>query len=114
MSNFAAKSSSEGGRLVVFLSGECDITVRGALAAALRDAVDGCDTVVVDLTGLTFLDSSGIHELVTAHHAARDRQGELYLRNASGIVATVLQVTGVGDLLALHSEEDGPTRDHVR
>jgi anti-anti-sigma factor len=101
MPNFVAKASNDGERLVVALSGECDLTVRAELAAALADAVDRSPAVVVDLTALTFLDSSGIHELVTAHHASRERHGHLSVRNATGVVATVLEVTGVGAMLGL-------------
>lgn len=99
MPNFEAKTSSDGECLVVMLSGECDLTVRAELASLLLDAVGRSRTVVVDLGALTFLDSSGIHELIAAHHASRERDGQLSVRNATGVVATVLELTGVGELL---------------
>jgi anti-sigma B factor antagonist len=114
MPNFDVKTSSDGDWLVVTLSGECDLSVQAELASALADAVSRSAAVVVDLAALTFLDSSGIHELVTAHHAARDRNGHLALRNATGMVATVLEVTGVGELLsprASDADATGSPRD---
>jgi anti-sigma B factor antagonist len=108
MLNFEAKTSTEDGRLVVSLSGECDLTVRAELAAVLARAVGRSAVVIVDLADLAFLDSSGIHELVTAYHAARDREGHLYLRKASGVVATVLELTGVDKLLGHPGDGDGP------
>ncbi len=110
MVNFEAKALPEGERFVVNLSGECDLAVRAELASVLADAVNRSGTVVVDLTKLAFLDSSGIHELVTAHHAARERGGHLYVRNASGIVDAVLEVTGIGRLLGQPAAEDDSAR----
>jgi anti-sigma B factor antagonist len=101
MPGFEARTSRDGDGIVIALAGECDLAVRADLAAALQAAVEKSRTVVVDLTDLAFVDSSGVHELVTAYHAARDRSGGLYVRNASGVVAAVLEVTGVGELLAV-------------
>ena len=114
MPNFEAKTSTDGDWLVVALSGECDLAVQAELAAALGDAVGRSRAVMIDLAALTFLDSSGIHELVTAHHASRERDGRLSVRNATGMVATVLEVTGVGELLsprASDADATGSARD---
>jgi anti-anti-sigma factor len=61
---FETKTWAEGDRLVVALSGECDLTARQQLASALVQAVNASREVFVDLTELRFIDSSGIHELV--------------------------------------------------
>ncbi|HEY1489071.1 MAG TPA: STAS domain-containing protein [Micromonosporaceae bacterium] len=112
MPNFEVKTSP-GESLVVSLAGECDLTTRSELAAALAEAVNESAVVVVDLTDLSFIDSSGIHELVTAYRAALDRRGALYVRNASDVVATVLEVTGIGGLLAPPTEH-GLQKDQSR
>lgn len=99
MAHFEAKTSLEPGRAVVALAGECDLASRDELTSVLLAAVAAAQVVVVDLGGLTFLDSTGVHGLVTAHHAARQGGGRLYLVNAAGMVAGVLDLTGIGDLL---------------
>jgi anti-sigma B factor antagonist len=114
MARFQATTSAASGRAVVSLTGECDLEGREALTGALLAAVGRANLVCVDLGGVTFLDSSGVHSLVAAHHAARDAGGRLYVMNARGAVATVLDITGVGDLLspadidvaAMHGPED--------
>jgi anti-anti-sigma factor len=65
----------------------------------LLTAVDGAEVVYVDLDALRLLDSSGLHPMIAAHHTALARGGRLYLVNAGGAVATVLDVTGLGELL---------------
>ncbi|GAB7044324.1 MULTISPECIES: STAS domain-containing protein [Catenuloplanes] len=106
---FAARSSGGPTRTVVTLDGECDLAVREELTAALLAAVAAARTVVVDLTHVTFIDSTGVHGLVTAYHAARAGGGQLYVANAHGPVATVLDLTGVGELLAEPAAGSGET-----
>ncbi len=100
MARFEARTSAEAGRTVVALTGECDLAVSEQLTSVLLGALRDAAVVVVDLSRLTFLDSSGVHGLVVAHHAARDRGARLYAVAPTGMVATVLDVTGVGDLLS--------------
>jgi anti-sigma B factor antagonist len=99
MGRFEAKRSDESGATVVALAGECDLSVRDELTGVLLAAVAESRVVVVDLSGLTFLDSSGIHALVTAHQAALREGGKLYAVGAAGVVADLLDLTGVADLL---------------
>jgi len=99
MAHFEARTTAGSGRVVVTLTGECDLEGRDDLIATLLGAVDDAELVVVDLAGVTFMDSSGIHGLVTAHRSARDAGRTLHVVNASGAVASVLEITGVARLL---------------
>ncbi|GAA2623260.1 hypothetical protein GCM10010399_63140 [Dactylosporangium fulvum] len=104
--------SVEPGRVVVTLAGECDLASREQLTAVLMSAVHTAPVVVVDADELEFLDSSGVHGLVTAHRAAQEEGRRLYLVNAGGVVAHVLQVTGVADLLSPPTADSGHA-DHA-
>ena len=99
MARFEVRTSDEPGRVVVALLGECDLTVREELTSALLAAISRSPVVCVDLSGLTFMDSSGIHALVVGYHAVQERGRQLYVVGATGLVSTVLDVTGVTDLL---------------
>lgn len=104
MTQFVAETTEQDGLVRVALAGECDLAVCAQLDEVLSAALSRAPVVVVDLAGLAFLDSSGIHGLITAHHAALEKGGRLVAVNARGAVATVLDLTGVGLLL-------GPPRD---
>ena len=105
MANFEARTSAEPGRIIVTLSGECDLSAREHLTAVLLDALTRTKAVFVDLAGLTFLDSSGVHSLITGHHAARKDGARVYVINATGPVAAVLELTGLDALLRAPAEE---------
>jgi anti-sigma B factor antagonist len=100
MARFEAKTSDGDGRVRVALAGECDLTVSEQLTTTLLDAVGRAPLVVVDVAELEFLDSSGVHGLITAHHAARETGRRLVVVNPTGTVATVLDITGVAALLS--------------
>ena len=99
MARFAATTSDDVGGLRVSLRGECDLAVREELVATLLAAVGRSAVVTVDLAEVDFLDSSGVHGLVTAYHAAKREGVPLHVVNAGGVVADVLDLTGVAELL---------------
>ncbi|GAA2703026.1 STAS domain-containing protein [Actinoplanes palleronii] len=105
MASFETRTATAPGRITLILSGDCDLTVRDQFTAALLDAVSRSTTVFVDVAGVGFLDSTGVHALVTAHHAAQGRGGRLYVINAAGAVAAVLDLTGLGALLRAPADE---------
>ncbi|MET0159957.1 MAG: STAS domain-containing protein [Acidimicrobiales bacterium] len=58
-------------------------------------ALDPPPDLVVDLSQVTFLDSTGIRELIDAEQALARRGGRLVVRGADGVVRRCLEVTGV-------------------
>jgi anti-sigma B factor antagonist len=81
------------------LSGELDLSNVPSLDHELRRAVSlPLSTVIVDLSGLAFIDSLGIACLVKA---VRHSNGgpELRMRRPSAEVARVFELTGVGEIL---------------
>ncbi|BFU44003.1 STAS domain-containing protein [Krasilnikovia sp. MM14-A1004] len=107
MASFEAVTAVGEGRVTVVLRGDCDLNARDQLTAVLLDAVSREKSVFVDVAGVGFFDSTGVHALVTAHHAARGRNGRLFVVNAGGVVAAVLELTGLDALLQAPAEERG-------
>ncbi|MEU4561810.1 STAS domain-containing protein [Actinoplanes sp. NPDC023936] len=99
MSDFQIRTATHAGRIVVSVAGECDLRHRDEMTTALEAAVRAAPVVAVDLGAVRFLDSSGLHALVSARQAASRRDGVVYVVNATGTVAMVLEMTGVLQLL---------------
>lgn len=90
----------EGRTVRLVVSGEVDLTVSARLRAAILESLgDGIGTVVVDLDGVTFLDSTGIAAIVAGRNAALARNAALRLANPRARVRRSLEVTGVLDVL---------------
>ncbi len=97
-----------GGVTVVHLAGELDIIGAPDLRACLYGLLMGDQAVVVDLSGLSFLDSSGMAVLTSAHRQAATGRGKIAFRGAGGMVARVLDVSGVDQVLTIERPEKGP------
>jgi anti-anti-sigma factor len=84
---------------VVTVAGEVDLescTELGVVLAGLQ----GAGAVDVDLSGVTYLDSTGLRSLLAARDAAAERGGRLRVSAASNIVARLIEITGTTDILA--------------
>lgn len=92
---------SLGGLPVVSVPVEVDIGNAEGLDAALAAAGAGHPTVVADMSGTEFCDSSGLRVLLSAASRARAGGGELRLVTEAVPVLRVLAVTGVDRLFPI-------------
>ncbi len=91
---------------IVVLHGELDVASAGGLADALVDVAGS--TLVVDLSDLTFIDSSGIGALVVARkRILADGQGQLVLSRPGGIVRRALEIVGLREWIVEWSSDWG-------
>jgi anti-sigma B factor antagonist len=90
----------------ITLAGDLD----PATAPSLDDAVgtlvadDSVGRVVLDLSGLSFLDSSGLRVFVTAREALGARGADLALRAPSANISRLLDITGLGEVIEVDGE----------
>ncbi|HZN72769.1 MAG TPA: STAS domain-containing protein [Micromonosporaceae bacterium] len=89
-------SHVDAGTVTVTVSGEIDLANVDELADEIVSAVRGeATTVVVDLAGVTFIDSVGITALLKGRRLA-DEHGKAYrATGAEGLVRQLLDLTGV-------------------
>jgi anti-sigma B factor antagonist len=79
----------------VTVVGELDLAVVGRLDAHVDDAFRDAESVVIDLSGAHFIDSSGIHALVRAHRRAERRSVPFAIVPAPGPVHRVFRICGM-------------------
>lgn len=85
--------------------GEVDIATADQLGQPIVELLEGgFQRVVVDLRGVTFIDSSGIHTLVQCHQRARDLRARMSIILGGPATRRVLDITGIID----HFEIEGP------
>ena len=89
----------DAGRLIVHATGDIDVDAEDHFSGFLSAAIDQASAVVVDLSAVGFMDSSGLSALVGAVHRARRQGGELTVRDPSVPVRTLLELSGVDQIL---------------
>ena len=80
--------------------GEIDLATVDSIRRKIDECVAaGCERLVLDLRGVTFMDSTGLHLVLETHAAAREEGWELLVVEGPDSVQRVFEVTGLRDRL---------------
>ncbi len=80
------------------LVGELDPHTAPILRSSVDDTVtDSTSSLVLDVAGLQFIDSSGLRVIISAHKVMDDRGGRLVLRAPTDNTRRLLEITGLAD-----------------
>lgn len=80
-----------------------DVQLREAVADALEA---GATNILLDLGGVSTVDSSGVGELVSTYTTVTNRGGKLKIVNLPSKVADVLQITQLITVFEVFDNED--------
>jgi anti-anti-sigma factor len=86
--------------LTVSVIGELDAFTANQLRLALAGWEFPIAECVVDLSRVTFMDSSGLKELIAARQHLHERSATVRLSGAQGQVERLLRMTGVDELFS--------------
>ena len=82
--------------------GEGSVTIRDAVR---EDLNKGNKKILLNLGDISYIDSSGIGELVSAYTAVKNQGGELKLLNLTKKVKDLLQITKLYTVFDIHDDE---------
>jgi anti-sigma B factor antagonist len=86
--------------VTIALAGEWDLATQTAAREAIHAALAlGPERVVLDLSQLSFIDSSGLHAVVELHELAAHQNAQLEIIPGSPAVQRTFEVCGLADLL---------------
>ncbi len=103
MSDITVTRRSDDLAEVVTVTGEIDIATCGQLRTMLITAVDaGPGSVIVDMTGVNWLDSTGLGVLVGAFKRAQRRGGTVQVAGVPERIAMHFRSTGLARLFGMH------------
>ena len=89
-----------GTELTISLEGRLDTTTAPELEQALKDSMDGANTLTLDFGKLDYISSAGLRVLLSAHKAMTKKNG-MKVVNANEMVKEVFDVTGFADILTI-------------
>lgn len=107
MDQLKATVRAESSYTLVTLAGESDATTRQSLRDFLESEVSkDVRRLIIDLSGLRFMDSAGVHVLVDVRAMLLDRGGELLLVAPQPVVARVMNLAGADRLIPVYADLD--------
>ena len=104
----SVSTRTEAGCAIVAVTGDVDISTSPDLREALAGVLDatngtgGYRAVVVDLSAVRFVDSTGLGVLVGAYTAVRNAGGRLAVVNDHAAVLKVFTITALHEVLGVH------------
>jgi anti-sigma B factor antagonist len=108
--SFSATLEHLDGQAVIALRGELDMDSAPQLAEFLDAFIDdGPSEIILNLSGLSFMDSSGLSVLVTAQTTLNGQQRHLTVRSPRSSARRVFEITGVSEFLNVELEPELPT-----
>lgn len=87
------------GAVCLSLSGEVDLGNVASLRVHLQTAAETGDNVVVDVSGLRYLDSQGLQALLDARTACLHHGRRIVLAAPSPMVHRLLQIAGLEEII---------------
>ncbi len=97
---FQIVESTTDGRRVIALCGELDLSNAARLEARLGGRID----TVLDLSELSFIDSSGIRVVISTAQRAQSEEWEFTVANPQPAVLRVIKLVGLAHHLGLESQ----------
>lgn len=102
MTTFHASSgATTTGEPLVTVSGELDLASADDFLAEVTEAAGDGAVLVLDLAGVSFMDSTGLGALIKVRNRLVDRGGEITLTAVSPAVERVLELTGMSDVFGI-------------
>ena len=99
---FQIEEKVAGALPVIAVSGEIDVATAPQLRECLhRVIVQGDATIVLDLLGVTFLDSTALGVLVGALKRCRELGGELHVVVADSRIMKIFEITGLTNVFTI-------------
>jgi anti-sigma B factor antagonist len=109
-------TATDDGRAVLFsLEGNLDIATSPSLRAALLESADHeKHEIIVDLSRLEFLDSTGLGALIGARKRAAEHGNSVRLVVQEGQILRLLRITGLLDVFAVYPSVEAALADDSR
>jgi anti-sigma B factor antagonist len=102
------RSERRGPAVVLAVEGEVDLQTAPELDARLGELEIGRDAdLVLDLTGVTFLDSTGLGLIVKTHHAVAASGFHLKLVCADPKILKIIRLTRLDEVVSIFDTVDG-------
>ncbi len=95
----------DGGITKVTLEGSFDIAGAGSVDRAFAEIGRNAASVIVDLSDVTFLASTGVHILIRTAKMVSERGGQMVVFNPNKASRKVLHATGVDSIIAIADTE---------
>ena len=91
---------------VVDVRGEIDLSTVPVFKDALSAATETGSHVIINMTDVSYMDSSGFGTLLSAKKKLRPNGASIHLVGCNDVIARMLHITRLNTIFSLHATED--------
>jgi anti-anti-sigma factor len=92
--------SAQGTTTTISLRGEWDLAQKPAMRSVINDVLERApDCVVLDLSELSFIDSTGVHGVLELHKRSTQQHAHLVIVPGHRAVQRIFEITGLTEVL---------------
>ena len=102
---FSTEVAEAADAIVIYVRGEIDMATAGRLRDAIEPHLGPDQTMVLDLSGVAFMDSQCFHVLLKARSTLTADGGSLILRNPSRAARNLLSRVNAERFLVIEEED---------
>ena len=95
------EDTERNGHRVLRIRGELDMASRETVEPALNDAAKSGESVILDISEMSFCDSSGISMFFALHGKAVAAGGKLTIRDPMPAVRRVIEITNLDSVITV-------------
>ena len=92
----------EGGFAILELAGEVDLSCSPQARTRILECLESGSNLLVDLSAITYIDSSGVASLVEGYQTAKKKQLKFGLIGVSQAAMSVLQLARLDKVFPIH------------
>ena len=94
------KKQKNGTELTLAVEGRLDTVTSPELEAALKEELNGIESLTFDFSALDYISSAGLRVLLSAQKQM-NKLGEMKVTGVSEIIMEIFEVTGFSDILTI-------------
>ena len=82
---------------LLVLTGELDVSAADVLTSSLQQVDTSAPGLILDMAGVTFIDSSGLRTLIQARQMFGDESASVTIRDPQPTTTRLLELTGLNE-----------------
>lgn len=101
--------NEEENQITVVVEGEVDVYTAPQLREKLLPLCDGKNRIIIDLTHVDYIDSTGLGVLIGAYKAQRATTGKFVISGMNARLSRLFKITGLNEIIEIEDkvQEDG-------
>lgn len=104
MQDMKFTTNTNNDEIEIFVEGEIDLNNVNKLEEVLNQSISKAKKIIIDMTDVRFIDSTGIGLLVKTYKILKQEDKSIEVRNAKGNVRKVFKITCLEDVFNMGVE----------